>query len=608
MRPAFEVAEKSIAELSAALDQGIVTSRDLVDLYFDRIERFDRNGPRLNSMLVINSKAREEADVLDRERRANGSRGPLHGIPIVIKDNFDVVGMPTTGGAVALAGAVPRADAFQIRKLRDAGAVILGKTNMHELAWGITTVSSLGGQTLNPYDPSRNPGGSSGGTGTAVAASFAAFGMGTDTCGSIRYPAAHNNLVGLRATPGLSSRSGILPASHTQDIAGPLARTVEDLAIVLDATVGADPADPITVQSADKMVGSFQSHLDTDGLRGVRVGVLQPLVGTEPEEQPVSRVFSVAIEAMEKLGATSVPVSIPDFESLLQGASVTQREFKFDFNEYLANMPAAPVRTLAEILDGGLYHAAVDRNLRNTNSVASPDTKEYFESVAKRVVVREAILKVIAAEQLDALAYPTFKRTAARIGEAQRGGNCSLSSVSDLPAITVPAGFVPDDGMPVGLELLGRQFSDGNLVKFAYAFAHATRHRRPPAITSPSGTNGSAQIEVRATGSGQVPPINSEGVATVRLDFDASTRRLEYDIAFSGVDAGDVLSVDVHRGAPGARGPIVLVLSSFSIPAASGQVVLSPADASELLAGRLYIDVHTRKHVAGEIRAQLAVR
>src|SRR4051794_32860987 len=225
----FEVAEKSIAELQAALSAGEVTSRELVEAYLARIEAYDRGGPRLNAIIAVNARARDDAEALDRERRERGARGPLHGIAIVIKDNMETADMPTTGGSIALAGFTTGADAFQVRRLRDAGAIILAKTNLHELASGITNVSSMGGQTLNPYAPSRHPGGSSGGTAAAVAASFAAAGMGSDTCGSIRIPAGANNLFGLRGTLGLSSRAGIIPLSHTQDIAGPLARTVLDL-------------------------------------------------------------------------------------------------------------------------------------------------------------------------------------------------------------------------------------------------------------------------------------------------------------------------------------------------------------------------------------------
>ncbi len=241
----FDLVEKSIAELQHAMAAGEVSSHELVAAYLARIDAYDKSGPKLNAMIALNPRALAEADALDKERAAKGPRGPLHGIPIVVKDNFETADMPTTGGSIALAGFEPKEDAFQVAKLRAAGAVILGKTNLHELAAGITSVSSMGGQTRNPYDPARNPGGSSGGTAAAVAANFAAAGMGSDTCGSIRIPSGHNSLVGLRGTLGLSSRAGVIPLSHTQDIGGPLARTVVDLATMLDATVGADERDPI---------------------------------------------------------------------------------------------------------------------------------------------------------------------------------------------------------------------------------------------------------------------------------------------------------------------------------------------------------------------------
>ncbi len=241
--PLFEVHELGILALQAAQTDGTVTARGLVQSYLARIAAYDQAGPALNAIVLLNPLALDEADALDRERAARGPRGPLHGIPILVKDNYDTATMPTSGGALGLARLQPAADAFQVQKLRAAGAVILGKTTMHELAAGITTISSLTGQTRNPYDLQRVPGGSSGGTGAAVAASFAAAGMGSDTCGSIRIPAANQNLVGLRATRGLSSRTGVMPLSDTQDVAGPLARSVTDLALVLDATVGPDPAD-----------------------------------------------------------------------------------------------------------------------------------------------------------------------------------------------------------------------------------------------------------------------------------------------------------------------------------------------------------------------------
>jgi amidase len=239
----FDVVEKTILELQSAMASGKVTARELVEIYLARIAAYDKQGPALNAMVALNPQALAVAAALDSERKEGRVRGPLHGIPVVVKDNYETIEMPTTAGSIALAPFHPRADAFQVQRLKDAGAVIIGKTNMHELAAGITTISSSGGQSKNPYDLHRNPGGSSGGTGAAIAANFAVAGMGSDTCGSIRIPAGNNNLVGLRGSQGLSSRTGIVPLSRTQDIGGPIARTITDLAIMLDATVGPDPAD-----------------------------------------------------------------------------------------------------------------------------------------------------------------------------------------------------------------------------------------------------------------------------------------------------------------------------------------------------------------------------
>jgi Asp-tRNA(Asn)/Glu-tRNA(Gln) amidotransferase A subunit family amidase len=284
----FDVFEQSILDLQSAQAAGRVSSRELVDAYLARIAAYDQAGPRLNAIVTLNPRAREEADALDRERTARGSRGPLHGIPVLVKDNYDTTDMPTSGGTLGLATLLPDADAFQVKRLREAGAVILGKTTMHELAAGITTISSLTGQTRNPYDLSRVPGGSSGGTGAAVGASFAAAGMGSDTCGSIRIPAANQNLVGLRVSSGLSSRSGVIPLSSTQDVAGPLARTVTDLAVMLDATVGADPADDTTRDAARYVPPSYRPALTADGLKGARIGVLRSLFGNAPEDEDVA--------------------------------------------------------------------------------------------------------------------------------------------------------------------------------------------------------------------------------------------------------------------------------------------------------------------------------
>jgi len=485
--PVFDVVEKSITELDAALAAGTVTSRQLTEMYLARIEAYDQRGPSINAMIALNPRARDEAAALDRERAFKGARGPLHGIPVVIKDNYETVDLPTTAGSVALKGSIAGSDAFQVRKLREAGVVIVGKTNLHEFARGITTISSLGGQTRNPYDPTRNPGGSSGGTGAAVAANFAAVGMGSDTCGSIRYPSAHNSLVGLRPTLGLSSRTGIIPLSHSQDVGGPLGRTVRDVAIVMDATVGPDPDDPVTRAGVGRYPSgpnSYVKSLDGATLRGARIGLLDALFGSAAEDQRVGSVIRSAIQEMNSLGAASIQVQMDDPPTNADGVGIIAHEFKFDLDAYLERTPKAPVRSLAEILDKHLIHASLENSLRGSADIKTLDTDAYRIIVARNGKLREALIRLMDVNEVSVLAYPTLRRTAAKIGEPQQGGNCAASAATGLPAITVPAGFA-DDGMPVGLELLGRPFSEVDLLRLAYAYELATLHRHLPALTPP---------------------------------------------------------------------------------------------------------------------------
>ncbi len=474
----FDVMEKSIPELAAALDEGAATSHALVQAYLDRIAEYDHAGPALNAMIAINPRALADADALDAERRAGRRRGPLHGIPVVVKDNFDTVDMPTTAGSTALLGSRPERDAFQVRRLREAGAVIVGKTNLHEFARGITTVSSLGGQTKNPYDLTRNPGGSSGGTAAAVAADFAAAGLGTDTCGSIRYPAAHNNLVGLRPTLGLSSRAGIVPLAHSQDVGGPIARTVVDVAVMLDATAGTDADDETTREADAHRPTSYRGALGREALRGARIGVLLPLFGAEPEDLRVGSVVRTALAAMRQQGAELVEIDGGEFPSEAD-VSVIRYEFKFDLDAYLQRTPRAPVHSLAEILDTHLVLPALETAFARSNEIATLDTAEYRAARARQAALRTRLEKIFDDNRLRALAYPTLRRTAAKIGEPQMGGNCAASAATGLPAITVPAGFA-DDGMPVGVELLGRAWAESELLGFAYAYQDATQWRRPP--------------------------------------------------------------------------------------------------------------------------------
>ncbi|MDP7339372.1 MAG: amidase family protein, partial [Vicinamibacterales bacterium] len=541
----FDVAEQSISDLATALDSGEVTSRELVAAFLARIETFDQQGPALNAMVVINPNAFRDADALDAERSAGRVRGPLHGIPIVVKDNYDTVDMPTSAGTIGLATSVPPDDAFQVSRLREAGAIILGKTNMHELARGITTVSSIAGQTRNPYDITRNPGGSSGGTGAAVAASFAAVGMGSDTCGSIRIPSAHHALVGLRGTRGLASGDGIIPLSTTQDIGGPLARSVRDLAITLDATVGVDPADETTRRSEGRIPATYTDALDSRGLLGARVALFEELLGDTGAERPVRTVIEAAVEKMTAEGAEVVEIAETDFGALLEGASLIGLEFKFDFDAYLVKTPGAPVRSLAELVELGLYHQVVDRGIRASLEVESLDTDDYRERLAKRDTLREAVTALLDEHDLTALIYPTIRQTARPIGQGQPGSNCSLSAISGLPAITVPAGYAAD-GMPVGLEMIGRQFAEDDLIRLAYAYEQATRHRRAPDST-PSLVDPPAPVVVNV----EADDVDGAGLRG-RFVLERSTGDLTYTLSLYGMSNTEVLFTHLHRSTDGA--------------------------------------------------------
>ena len=599
----FDVTEKSVRDLRAALDSGAVTSADLVDGYLARIEAFDQRGPAINAMIAINPRARERARELDAERAAGMVRGPLHGIPVVVKDNYDTADMPTTASSIALATSVPPDDATQVRRLRDAGAIILGKTNMHELARGITTVGSLGGQTRNPYEPKRNPGGSSGGTGAAVGASFAAFGMGSDTCGSIRIPSAHHALAGLRGTRGLASGDGIVPLSRTQDIGGPLARSVEDLALALDTTVGVDPADPTTSLAEGNVPPTYAASLNAGGLDGARLGVVTAMLGAGGGERPVRDVIERAVEEMEGLGATVIEIEEPDLTELVQDVSVIGQEFRFHLDDYLAATPSAYVRSLVEIVDAGLYHAILERGLASSLEVDTLDTDDYRERLAKRGEVRRAIVDLMDDRDLDALVYPTIRQTAQPIGVIQTGSNCALSAVSGLPAITVPAGFAEDD-MPVGVELLGRPWAEPRLIELAYAYEQATGHRRAPDFT-PSLVAPPAPVEL-ATAVHADPGLSADA----RFVLDPATRVMRYRVSVFGLLDDDVLLTALHRRAgddAASAGPVLRDLARRGGARAGGQWRLTGAEMQALRDGRLYLAVHTAGNLAGAVRIDLVL-
>ena len=610
-RPAFDVAEKSVADLQAAMASGEVSSRQLVEAYLARIAAYDQQGPALNTMVATNREAVAQADALDAERRAGRVRGPLHGIPIVVKDNYETTEMPTGAGSIALAANHPPRDAFQVKKLRDAGVVIVGKTNLHELASGITTIASFGGQTRNPYDPSRNPGGSSGGTGAAVAASFAAAGMGSDTCGSIRIPAAHQALVGLRGTHGLSSRTGIVPLSHTQDIGGPLARSIADLAVMLDATVGPDPADAVTKEGEGHIPPSYAAVLAGATLKGVKLGVVRSLFGPAPDDEEVARVIQQAIDRIKALGAEPVDVIVPGLDDLLRDGSVIVHELKPDLAAYLKTVPNAPLLDPERIVTDGLYHVQLETMFNQRLSpAAKADPEAYRRALVKRTALRQVLLATLDQYGVKALVYPTIRRKAARIGDPQPGSTCQVSAHSGLPALSVPAGFT-DDGLPVGIEFLGAAFDEAGLLQIGQALEEAAHIRRPPYSTPPL-ENGKPPAPRKTSVAFRVPaeaqPRNGDLEVTVALSYDAPTSRLTYQATVSGPrKTDDLRALWLHRGSPDAPGPALQQLPVPPAWPASGVVTLGHAEREALRNGKLYLEMYTRQQPLGAGRAAVSI-
>jgi Asp-tRNA(Asn)/Glu-tRNA(Gln) amidotransferase A subunit family amidase len=560
----------------------------LVESYLARIEAYDRQGPSLNAIVAINPRARDAADALDAERRSKGPRGPLHGIPVLVKDNYETIEMPTSAGSIALATFHPTRDAYQVKRLKEAGAVILAKTNMHELAAGITTVGSRFGQTLNPYDLDRNPGGSSGGTGAAVSANFAAVGMGSDTCGSIRIPAAHNNLVGLRGTQGLASRSGIVPLSSTQDIGGPIARSIDDLAMVLDATVGGDASDPQTSASAGHVPPSYRALLQKQNLKSARVGILRSLFGTAPEDQEVTRIVQGALDALKKAGVEVVETSVPGLDDLLRDSSMINHDFKFDLAEYLSRDPSAPVKSLGEILDRGLYHAALESNFRARNEPTQRESDQARRARIKRTAVHAAVEAVLNEHRLTALVYPSLRRKPARIGDAQAGTNCQLSASSGLPALGLPAGF-SEDGLPVGMELLGRSFAEADLLSLGFAIEQTLQLRRPP-FSTPRLIAGKRPVARTTT-------VSSLGTS-VDVTFDETTSRLHYTIKLAAAERGKLRAIWLHSGTREKPGAARHQLYASGTPA-SGQVMLSATERRSLSDSGLLVRFYRDDTTAG---------
>lgn len=492
--------EATITELQAAMQARQLSSRELVEVYLRRIEAYDRRGPELRSILEINPDAPDIADALDGERVGRGPRGPLHGIPVLLKDNIDTADrMTTTAGSLALSGSIPPEDAFVARKLREAGAVLLGKANMSEWAnfrseHSSSGWSSRGGQCLNPYALDRSPCGSSSGSAVAVAAGFCAVAVGTETDGSIMCPSAFNSVAGIKPTVGLVSRSGIIPISHTQDTAGPMARTVADAATLLGALVGLDPEDEATRSSAGRSHTDYTRFLGAGGLRGARIGVAREVYFGYSER--ADALVDAALGEMERLGATIVdPADLPTARALREDGSEYQvllYEFKAGLNRRLAGQgPDAPVRSLREVIEYNEAHRDTVMPYFSQNTLQKAEEKgpltepAYLKALetCRRLSRTEGIDAVMDHLNLDALVAPTtsppFKIDLVN-GDNFIGGSSQPAAVAGYPSVTVPAGYA--FGLPVGITFWGRAYSEPVLLKLAYAYEQATKCRRSPAL------------------------------------------------------------------------------------------------------------------------------
>ena len=491
------VEELSIARLHAGYLAGTVTARGITQAYLDRIDAYDRRGPYLNSLITINAHAVAEAERLDAALQATGAlTGPLHGVPLIVKDNLDTIDMPTTCGVLLFKDFVPATDAFLVGRLRAAGAILLAKASLSELAMGLADNinSALPGFTRNPYNLAYASGGSSGGTGVAIAANFGTVGLGTDTGGSVRAPASINNLVGIRPTVGLVSRTGMAPLDSQRDTPGPMGRSVEDVARLLDAMAGVDPADPRTAEAADHIPPTYAAFLDRDGLRGARIGVFRQALHLEHGADPrVAQLFEAAVTDLRAAGAAIVDdVRVPGFEEFPRPPQTAART-RADWDSFFAyEGPSFPIKTVAELRDAPPtrrvhpLHAARIAEIAAV-TLAPEDDPETIQARKDEQRYRDAFGAAMDLAQVEALVFPVWTFPPVLLGDrgqSPQGALTLIGSATQWPVVVVPIGFVGEQ-LPIGMQLLGKPWSEAQLIRFAYAYEQATHHRRPPPSVPP---------------------------------------------------------------------------------------------------------------------------
>jgi amidase len=491
--PPFRVEETTIRQIQDAFKNGRLTCRALVDAYLRRIDAYDKNGPSLNSIVIINPAAQQQADEMDRRYAQSGPVGALHCVPAIVKDNFETIGLQSAGGSLSLKGFVSNKDAFLVKQLKDAGAIVLAKSNMAEFAFSpYETVNSLlPGYTRNPYALDRVTAGSSGGTAAAVAANLGAIGLGSDTGNSIRGPSSHQALVGIRSTMGLTSRAGVIPLYLLADIAGPMTRTVEDAVAVFQTIVGEDPDDPATAASRGRAIPDYRQSLQRDGLKGARVGILRQAYERDTTDPEIVDVFMAAVEDLKRAGAVIIDPARVDLGDVRRPQGTAPcGGFKYDINRYLAAQgDRVPVHTLEEIIRSRRFHPSIQARLQSAQEGAEngPETAACKAEADYREHFRTAVTKLMDAQKIDAFVYPTWSNPPRLIGDLNtpHGDNSQVfAPTTGWPAINVPMGYTRGT-LPIGVTFFGRAWSEPTLIKFAYAFEQATHHRHAPATTPP---------------------------------------------------------------------------------------------------------------------------
>ena len=591
----FTVVEKNVAEIQQALDAGKTTSVQLVKQYLKRIEVYDQQNTTLNALITVNTQALKQAAALDVERTNKGSRGPLHGIPIVLKDNFNTFDLTTSGGSVALAGFIPTTDAFQVDKLRRAGAIIIAKANMDDFAAGSSGYSSLGGQTKNPYSLDTSPGGSSAGTGVAVAANFATAGMGTNTCGSIGVPSSYNNVVGFRPTKGLSSMTGVIPLSPLYDVAGPIGKSAYDIATIMDIVIGYDPKDPATALVETRAHPGFIKQLGRVDLSTLRLGKLVNYFDENPNSD-VNKVIDKALDKISQEGVTIINIDTPLIDNAIKEVAKFKIQYKAGMAQYLQLNPNLSMDLLNEIARLGMYPEYLDQHSPYSEFIEYEHDKSQSIVMKKwMALLNQVVEQVMINDDLDALIFPMAKHAPNKLNAPHLGFNCALSAMSGMPSLTLPAGFTRE-GLPVDITLLGKTLEDENVVAIGYEIEKKLKSRKLPRST-PKLVDGQIPQQKSMT-------VRFDEIVEIELTYDAINSELRYLFNFFSkhLNPQKIYAICLHKK---QQGPIIQCLPNVQSRPLKGVIELSDEHITALSNNELFIRLYSPSSPKGQLHQKV---